>query len=113
MPPARSIEATLNTVVRCQQRTEVKQGRGSAALATIFFLGVCLGYFLLCRRFSMAVQWPFLLGFLPAWPIAVPAAYRLREPGHPLRDFLWTTASFTVHFWAVGGFLLWKAAALS
>ena len=107
-------QVVLNVVVRSGKPREGELGRPrlASALATIFFVGVCLSYYLLCRRFSMAVLWPFLLGFIPCWPLAVPAAYRLQRPGHPIRDFLWATATFSALYWSVGGFLLWKATVL-
>ena len=80
--------------------------------AAIFFLAVCLAYFPACRRLSLAIEWIFLLGFLPSWPIAVPAAYRLRTAGHLLRDFLWAALGFSAFFWAAGGLMLWRTAAL-
>lgn len=105
-------QLALNTIVRAAGHTEGQRSRTGPALATLLLIAVCLSYYLLCRRFGMAVQWPFLLGFLPSWPVAVPAAYRLRRRGHPLRDFVCAALSFSVHFWVVGGYLLWKTAAL-
>ena len=80
--------------------------------ATIFFLAVCLTYYLVCRRLSLAIEWIFLMGFLPSWPIAVPAAYRLQRPGHPIWDFVWATASFSAYFWSAAAMILWKASGL-
>ena len=31
---------------------------------------------------------------------------------HPLRDFLWSAAAFSLFFWSVGGWFLWRAATL-
>ena len=81
-------------------------------LAVLFFLGVCLSYFLVCRRLSLAIEWIFLLGFLPSWPIAVPAAYGFQRQGRPWRNLLWTALSFSTYFWAAGGFILWKTTTL-
>ena len=46
----------------------------------VLFLAACLGYFHLCRQLGLAMQWIFLIGFLPSWPLAVPAA-RSNLPG--------------------------------
>lgn len=64
-----------------------------------------------CRRLSLAIEWIFLLGFLPSWPIAVPAAYRLDRTGPPWRDILWAVLSFTAYFWASAGIVLSRTAA--
>ncbi len=106
-------QVVLNVVVSSGRRDQQSgKSRGVVLAATLFFIGVCLGYYLICRERSLALEWTFLLGFLPSWPIAVPAAYRLRRQGPPWREFLWAGLSFSVFFWAVGGILLWRVAML-
>lgn len=105
-------QVALNVIVRAGRHARSRESHGGALMATLLFLGVCLAYFLVCRRLSRAVEWAFLLGFLPSWPIAVPAAYRLQHEGPLWRDLLWAVLSFSAFFWAVGAFFLWKAATL-
>ena len=64
------------------------------------------GYFHVCRVLAMAAEWVFLLGFLPSWPIAIPAALRLRGDVHPVEDLL-GTLSFSLYYWAAGAYLIW------
>ncbi len=105
-------QVTLNVVVWSGRRPEYKGSRWLAMLAALFFLAMCLAYYLVCRRLSLAIEWIFLMGFLPSWPIAVPTAYRLQRQGHPIWDFLWAVASFSAYFWSAAAVILWKATGL-
>jgi outer membrane protein assembly factor BamB len=77
------------------------------AIAGLAFLAVSLGYFHVCRVLAMAAEWVFLLGFLPSWPIAIPAALRLRGDVHPIEDFSWGLLSFSLYYWAAAAYLIW------
>ena len=68
-------------------------------------LAACLVYFHLCRVLGLAMEWVFLLGFLPSWPIAIPAAVRLRRDRHPAEDLAWALLSFSLFYWACGAYL--------
>jgi len=89
-----------------------RQGRDTKswwfpATAGLGFLAVMLGYFHVCRVLAMAAEWVFLLGFLPSWPIAIPAALRLRGDVHPIEDLFWALLSFSLYYWAGGAYLIW------
>lgn len=105
-------QLALTAIVWASREPGVRTVRWVSLLAVLFFLGVCLSYFLVCRRLSLAIEWVFLLGFLPSWPIAVPAAYRLQCEARWPRDLFWTILSFSAYFWAAGGLILWKMATL-
>ncbi|NLX98883.1 MAG: hypothetical protein GXY83_22260 [Rhodopirellula sp.] len=81
-----------------------------AAVAFSMFLTTCGLYFHVCRQAGMAVQWVFLIGFVPSWLVAVPAAYAMLRRREMAFDLAWVLASFTAYFWACGAFSLWKAA---
>ena len=88
------------------------RGRGSwwaPAAAGLGLLAACLGYFHLCRVLGLAMEWVFLLGFLPSWPVAIPAALRLCRNRRLLEDLLWAFLSFSLYYWACGGYLTWAA----
>ena len=75
-----------------------------------FFILTAFAYYELTRSLSLAPAWYFLLTFLPAWPVAVPAARRYQRPGNIGIDLLWMFAAFSVYFWAAGGLLLGRTA---
>ena len=72
------------------------------------FLAACLAYFDLCRRLDLAMQWVFLIGFLPSWPIALPAARAMQRDGSVLRDLVWAVAAFSAYFWCAAAFIWWR-----
>jgi hypothetical protein len=76
----------------------------------IFLIFACVGYYVLTRSLSLAPAWYFLLTFLPAWPVAVPAAWRFCRPGRLLSDLAWTLAAFSFYFWLSGGLMLLRVA---
>lgn len=102
-------QVTLCVVVWSSRRKEDGRANRIVIPTVLFFLATCLLYFLACRRLSLAIEWLFLLGFLPSWLVAVPAVYRLQGPGPLWRDFLWAALSLTAYFWAAGGIILWRA----
>ncbi len=73
------------------------------------FLGVCVAYFLICRRLSLVFEWSFLCGFGFALPfVAVGAFWRRDSRWHPLWVSGWMGLGFTVFFWSAALVLWWK-----
>ena len=66
-------------------------------------------YFHLCRRLGLSIEWGFLAGFLPAFPVAALAARGLlvRWRLFLFTDLLCAATSFTAYFWSCGLFLKW------
>jgi len=60
------------------------------------------------QRLDLAVLWVFLIGLLPSWPLAVPAAYHLSGDRLPWWDVAWALASFSAYFWATAAFIAWR-----
>jgi hypothetical protein len=107
--------------VRRSGQDNVRSGwenwRSLAALG--LFFAVALATFDLSRRLTLAITWVFLMGFLPSWPLAIPAAIALlrsvsRSPGitRSLLALLLTLAAFTLYFWTSTAFLLLRTLAL-
>ncbi len=103
-------QVALNTIVAVNRSGEPNRGKWRSLAVAAFFLAVCLGYYLACRRLSLATEWTFLIGFLPSWPIAIPTAYRLTARPRPVVDVLCVLLSYALFFWTVGAVLLWKGA---
>ena len=73
-------------------------------------MGTCLLYFHLCRSLGYAIEWSFLVGFLPAFAVAAFAARFLtsRPRFWPAADLVLATLSFSTYFWSSVLFIKWK-----
>jgi len=81
------------------------QSRGVALL----FLFICYGYYVLCRRLSLAFEWVFLSGFVAAIPIALAGRWLGRRSKWPVLVGIVSTAlEFSAYFWASVAWLWWK-----
>ena len=99
-------QITLAAVSWSKQPERSKAAAWVGIAGAGFLVLTCLVYFNLTRQLSLAPGWYFLVTFLAAWPVAVPAARRLRRPGGLAGDILWMLAVFSVYFWASGAVML-------
>ena len=100
-------QVLLNTVAGAgREASSPRQFRMFAAVA--FFFAVCTAYFHFCQRLDLAMQWAFLIGFLPSWVVAVPFAYRLRGGASPFVHYACGFAAFSAYFWATAAFIAWR-----
>ena len=102
-------QVTLVAVFWSQQPARGRLGAWAADAGAVLLILSCLVYYQLTRSFSLAPAWYFLLTFLPAWPVAVPAARRLRRHGRLWADLVWLLLAFSVYFWLSGGLMLLRA----
>ena len=73
------------------------------------FLAVCVGYFLICRRLSLAFNWVFLSGFPAAIPFLVFARSLGRRPRiGAIAEAVLNLAAYSAFYWSSVGFMLWK-----
>lgn len=99
-------QLTLAGMVRWR-RAGTRRGRWLSVLAGLGLLGVCLGYFHLCRRLDLATSWVFLIGLGAAWPLAVPAAMRMQGRRPFWHDAALAALVFSLFFWSCGGYIAW------
>jgi len=88
-----------------------KGGRGAAWTARgvgLGFVGLCYLYYLACTSLFVVVGLGFLVGLLPAFPVAAWAAGRIVSRDRFLAEIGWTAVSFSVYFWASALFTVWK-----
>ncbi|HEY2249514.1 MAG TPA: PQQ-binding-like beta-propeller repeat protein [Planctomycetaceae bacterium] len=86
-------------------RAAAWRSRGVALL----FLLICYGYYLLCRRLSLAFEWVFLSGFVAAIPIALASRWLARRSARPILVGIVSTAlEFSAYFWTSVAWLWWK-----
>ncbi len=86
-----------------------RRARGRSRLAGLGLLATSGLYFHLCRRLGLSIEWGFLTGFLPAFPVAALCARGLlaRHRFALLTDLLCAAVSFSAYFWSCGLFLKW------
>ena len=80
-----------------------------ARLSILWLIGVCVGYFWLCRRLSLAFEWTFLFGF----PFALPFLWLVknsvqREERYSWKQWLGSLLGFAAFYWVGAGVILWK-----
>jgi hypothetical protein len=81
----------------------------TARAAGLILVGLSALYYLGCQRLSLLAGWGFLLGFVPAWPMAVGWARRLLAGRGLGQVTLWGLVSYTVYFWSSALAYLWRA----
>ena len=78
-------------------------------LYLLAFVGLCLAYFWLCRRLSLAFEWSFLMGFPASLPILWLLKQRVQnENRFTLIQWLLSAVAFTAFYWTGAGIILWK-----
>ena len=102
-------QVVLMAVFSAGQQAGRARSKWLSMAAALLFLGTCLGYFHVLRALSLPLLWVFLIGFLPSWPAAIPAARRVRRDGRFSIDLIWTVAAFSAYYWTAGAYVIWKA----
>jgi outer membrane protein assembly factor BamB len=79
-----------------------------ARFVLLTFLGVCVFYFWLCRRLSLAFEWSFLMGF----PAALPLLWIVKRnvdkaSSFSITQWLGSAAAFTAFYWTGAGIMIW------
>ncbi|MCA9068860.1 MAG: hypothetical protein KDA84_08055, partial [Planctomycetaceae bacterium] len=73
------------------------------------FLLVCIAYFFLCRRLSLAFEWVYLGGFPAAVPLLLLARSQLRSRWLPhLGEWVLLLLAFSTYYWTSVGILALK-----
>lgn len=105
-----SHQIALASVLRGRQPDAGTKAAWAGAMGPALLLVACLAYYELARRLSLAPGWYFMVTFLAAWPLAIPAARRTLDRQSAVGNVLWTLAAFSLYFWVTGAIMLWRAA---
>lgn len=100
-------QLALGGVLWAHRHHDDRRARWLAIVSTLALLGACLAYYDLCRRCDLAMMWLFLVGLVPSWPLAVPAAWSLATTVRPYRDMLWAVVAFSAYYWLSAGYAWW------
>jgi hypothetical protein len=103
-----ALHVALQAIVQLERAKNERAVRWRARLAGTGFIGTCLLYFHLCRRASLVMQWVFLLGFLPAAVASWLACRYSFQKRQPLWDILAAVACFSIYFWSVAAYVIWR-----
>ena len=104
-----ALQLTCLATVWAERQSNRRRARWVSRVAGLAFLGVNGLYFHLCRKLGLSIEWGFLTGLLPAFPVAALVAYEMLRPTRfrSLIDPVCLIASFTACFWAGALFIKW------
>ncbi len=85
-----------------------RRARWAFRLAVLAFGALCFGYYSLCRSLFVVAGYGFLAGLLPAVPVALVAAWRIRRTRWALVGLAWAAVAFSAYFWASAVVTLWR-----
>lgn len=103
-------QLTVNEILWAERHPNRAQVRWISRGCGLVFVGSCFLYFSLCRALGYSIEWSFLIGFLPAFFVAVWAGRFLafRRRFWPITDLCCSALSFTTYFWSSVMFIKWK-----
>ncbi len=102
-------QTTLNMISWSERQPDPRQARWWSRGAGLGLLVACTFYFHVCRSLGMSIEWAYLIGFLPAFPVAALCS-RLLSKNHRwmlIVDPLLAVVSFSAYFWACAWFMKW------
>lgn len=105
-----AFQMTVNVIAWTERQETRRSARWVSRGCGLAFIGICTLYFHLCRSAGYAIEWSFLVGILPGFPIAILAARFLttRWRFWLVTDLLTATISFSACFWFSVIFIKWK-----
>jgi outer membrane protein assembly factor BamB len=103
-------QVTINVIVWAERSSRRQLNRWVSRVSGLSFIGTCALYFVLCRSAGYAIEWSFLVGFLPAFPVAIATAKCQSAHARfwPATDLITSGMSFTAYFWLSVTFIKWK-----
>ncbi|MDB5335888.1 MAG: outer rane biosis protein BamB [Planctomycetaceae bacterium] len=102
-------QITLNIISWSERQPDPRQARWWSRGAGLGLLAASAFYFHVCRSLGMSIEWAYLIGFLPAFPVAALCS-RVLSSNHryvSIADPVLAAVSFTSYFWACAWFMKW------
>ncbi len=105
-----SFQLTINVISWTERHADRIRIRWLSRGCGLMFLGTCAAYFHLCRGLGYAIEWSFLIGFLPSFVVAAVAARLMtsRPRFWSFVDLVLALISFSAYFWSSVIFIKWK-----
>ena len=102
-------QITLNVISWSERQPNPRQARWWSRGAGIGLMAASTLYFHVCRSLGMSIEWAYLIGFLPAFPVSALCS-RWLSHNHRyvvILDPLLAVVSFSTYFWACAWFMKW------
>ena len=103
-----AFHAALSAYAWTEHAASPCRARWWARLAGALFLLVVYLYYEACKTVGMYIFWSFLIGFLPAFPLAFLAVRAQTNSQTHWLTAAWIFLAFGVFFWSCQGMFLWK-----
>ncbi|MBT6483681.1 MAG: PQQ-like beta-propeller repeat protein, partial [Planctomycetaceae bacterium] len=104
-----SFQATVYQIGRSKTQTTDRWQSWRSRAVALGFVGVCLSYFLICRRLSLVTEWVFLAGFVAALPFLLLSARLAYRHAKPIAwELLLTAIAFSAYYWGSTALLFFR-----
>jgi|GEM_PF-367190 hypothetical protein len=105
-----AFQMTINVITWAERHADRRSARWLSRGCGIVFIAICALYFHLCRSAGYAIEWSFLVGLLPGFPIAILAArfLTMRPRFWIVTDLVFSVLSSSACFWFSVIFIKWK-----
>jgi len=105
-----AFQMTINVITWAEHRADRRRVRWLSRGCGIIFIAICALYFHLCRSAGYAIEWSFLVGLLPGFPIAILSARFLtkRPRFWIVTDLVFSALAYSACFWFSVIFIKWK-----
>lgn len=102
-------QITLNFISWSERQPDPRRARWWSRGAGLGLLAACTFYFHVCRSLGMSIEWAYLIGYLPAFPVAALCSRPLSKDHRfvLIADPLLAVVSFSAYFWACAWFMKW------
>ncbi len=104
-------QLALAAIVNARSQSGPSRASWLGAGGASFLVLACLAYYDLTKSLSLAPGWYFLVMFLPAWPLAIPAARAMIRDRSLVRPTAGFFLAYTAYFWLTGCLMFWRMAA--
>ena len=105
-----AFQMTINVISWTERHPDRRRVRWLSRGCGMMFIAICALYYYLCRSAGYAIEWSFLVGLLPGFPIAILAArFMTKRPRFGIMtDLVFSTLSYSGCFWCSVIFIKWK-----
>ena len=103
------LQLTLMSISWTERQPDRRRARWWSRGAGLGLIAASTFYFHICRSLGLSIEWAYLIGFLPAFPVGAICARPLTTRSRllPITDPVLAAISFTVYYWSCAWFMKW------